>query len=77
MSADRETPEAISARQSDETAPELTLGPALRGSNLNFLCARAVSPFEIEFLAPCLKETAGINFDGCNPSKGEKPCSGK
>jgi hypothetical protein len=66
MFAHEETAEAISARQSDGIAPERTLGRAPRGSNRNLLCRQAVSSFGIELLTPCLKETAGIKFDGYN-----------
>ena len=39
--------------------------------------ARAVSPFGIRFLTPCLKETAGIKFDRSKTIKGREPCSGR
>jgi hypothetical protein len=44
--------------------PSLDGPSALRGSKRNLSGARAVSPFGIGFLTPCLKETAGIKFDG-------------
>ena len=53
-------------------------GPsALKGLNRNLSSARAVSPFGIGFLTPCLKETAGIKFDHSKTIKGREPCSGK
>src|SRR5882672_3385705 len=39
---------------------------ALKGSSRNSSGARAVLPFGFCSLTPCLKETAGIKFDGYN-----------
>jgi hypothetical protein len=47
--------------QNEGIARGRTLGRAPRGSNRNLSPSR-----RIEFLAPCLKETAGIKFDGYN-----------
>jgi hypothetical protein len=50
--------------QNDGIAPERTLGP--RRGDRTAICYAGKPSRRIEFLAPCLKETAGIKFDGYN-----------